>query len=166
MEEVERFSDPWDGYGLRAWRRPGKSRLLRRLSMQHPRVTPAERRGYFVLRDFFGEGVDRIGSLALEYAYQRLLVLDWSTRFRRLGFFTEEEIRSHARILGPPQESLLGHFWYGLNRGQSLKEIERSYLAQERGRRQKPQPRLLPRGGAVHSLGRGGAAIWRAHRMQ
>ena len=166
MEEIERFSDPWDGVGLRAWRHPKKSRLLRRLRRQHPRATLAERRGYYVLRDFFGEVVDRIGSLALEYAYQRLLVLDWSTRFRQLGFFTEEEIRSHARVYGPPQESLLGHFWYGLIRDESLGEIERLCFSRERRPRQEGKPRLLPQYGVLRTLGRGKAAACQFRTIQ
>ena len=131
MKELDRFTDPDDWYGLRSWRYPKKSRLLGRLMKLHPRKTIPPRRGFNLLRDFFGEVIERTGSLELEYAYQRLLTLDWLSGFGVLKFFSEEEIRSHALLYGPPSESVLGHFWYGLLEREAPGDIERIYLRRE-----------------------------------
>src|SRR5258706_16430002 len=127
MEELGRFTDPWDGYGLRSWRKPGSNRLIARLKKIHPRPTIPWRRGFLVLRELLGEKIDRVDPLDLNYAYQRLLVIDWATGFKYLGFLTEAEIRDYALLSGPPQDSVLGHFWYGLLGGETPREIDRIY---------------------------------------
>lgn len=124
MDELDRFTNPWDSYGLRAWRNPAKSLLIRRLKVISPRKSIPCRRGFFILRHLLGEELDRVGPLELSYAYQRLLIVDWSTRFQALGFFNESEIRAYALLYGPPQDSTLGHFWYGLLGGEDLKDVE------------------------------------------
>jgi hypothetical protein len=131
MDELCRFTDPWDAYGLRCWRQPGKSRLIGRLRKMRPRDTIPWRRGYLILRGLLGEGLDRVDPLETGYAYHRLLVLDWSTGFRELGYFTETEIRDYALLYGPPQDSVLGHYWYGLLGGETPREIERIYRRQQ-----------------------------------
>jgi hypothetical protein len=60
------------------------------------------------------------------------MVLDWSTNFGVLGWFKEEEIREHSLLYGPPEDSILGHFWYGLLGGEKLADIERLFLRRER----------------------------------
>jgi hypothetical protein len=138
MDELSRFTDPWDAIGLRVWRKPERSRLIARLKRIPPRQTIPWRRGYLILRELFGEDYDDRESLELSYAYQRLLVLDWMTGFRVLGFFNEAEVRDYAALAGPPQDSILGHFWYGLLGGESPQEIETIYrrrVAVEKRRR-------------------------------
>jgi hypothetical protein len=130
MDEVNRFVDPWDAYGLRAWRYGARSRLIARLKNIPAKKTIPWRRGFFILRDLLGEDLDRVDSLELSYAFQRLLVLDWLTGFKALGFFTEGEIRDYALLCAPPQDSVLGHFWYGLLAGESPRDIERVYRRQ------------------------------------
>lgn len=125
MDEITRFADPYDTVGLRAWKTPGRSRLLRRLKALTPRPTVPGRRGYYLLRDLLGDGVEELPSLEMEYCYQRLLLLDWTTEFRELGFFTEEEIRAHAVLYGPPTDSAIGHYWYGLLGREDRREIDR-----------------------------------------
>jgi hypothetical protein len=138
MDELLCFVDPWNSIGLRIWRRPERNRLVQRLKKIRPRKTIPWRRGYLVLRELFGEKLDEQDTLAIGYAYQRLLAMDWVTGFRCLGFFTEEEVRDYALLAGPPQDSILGHFWYGLLGGETPREIERIYrrlVAAERRRR-------------------------------
>ena len=127
MTEIDRFTDPWDFYGLRAYRRPERSRLLNRLRKIPRRDTIPARRGLLILRELLGEGFDRLGALEAGFAYQRLLVIEWSTGFKHLGFFSEAEIRDYALLDGPPQDSPLGHFWYGLLGGETFHEIEKIY---------------------------------------
>ena len=134
MDELSRFADPWNGYGLRAWRQPGRSRLIARLKKIAPRGPIPWRRGFLILRELLGEKLDQVDSLDVGYAYQRLLILDWLTDFKDLGFFTEAEIREYALLSGPPQDSILGHFWSGLLGGEPPREIERIY------RRQRERP--------------------------
>ena len=130
MEELERFTDPLDSYGLRVWRNSDRSRLIARLKKIKPRDTIPWRRGYLNLRELLGEEFDRADPLDQCYAYHRLLILDWLTGFKHLGFFTEQEVRYYALISGPPQDSILGHFWYGLLGGEAPGEIERIYRRQ------------------------------------
>ena len=127
MDELSRFTDPWDAYGLRAWRNPGRSRLIARLKKIRPRDTIPCRRGFLILRELLGEEIDHTDPLDLSYAYKRLLVIEWSTDFKHLKFFTESEVRDYALHFGPPQDSVLGHFWYGLKGGEHPREIERIY---------------------------------------
>jgi len=127
MDELSRFTDPWESYGLRVWRQPARSRLIARLKKITPRDTIPWRRGFLVLRELLGEEIDRVEPLELGYAYQRLLVLDWLTGFQALGFFTEAEVRDYALLSGPPQDSILGHFWYGLLGGEAPRDIEKIY---------------------------------------
>jgi hypothetical protein len=127
MDELGRFSDPWDWYGLRSYRRPRSSRLIARLKKIRPRDTIPFRRGFLILRELLGEALDHVEPLELSYAYQRLLVIDWSTGFGSLGFFSEPEVRSYALLYGPPQDSALGHFWYGLLGGEDPRQIELIY---------------------------------------
>jgi hypothetical protein len=127
MTEIDRFTDPWDCYGLRAYRKPARSRLLARLRRIRRRETIPARRGVLILRELLGEDFDRLGALEVGFAYQRLLVIEWSTGFSHLGFFTEAEVRDYALLHGPPQDSPLGHFWYGLLGGESFGEIETTY---------------------------------------
>lgn len=131
MDELSRFKDPWDPVGLCAWRQPARSRLIARLRKITPRDTIPWRRGFLILRELFGEKVDQVDALDLGYAYQRLLILDWATDFRLLGFFTEAEIREYALLSGPPQDSILGHFWCGLLGGELPRDIERIYRRQQ-----------------------------------
>jgi hypothetical protein len=128
MNELCRFTDPWDWIGLRGWRRPEKSRVYRRLGALQPRPTILGPRAFLLLRDLFGGPIDELPPLETEYAVQRLMVLDWSTGFKVLKFFTEEEVRDHSRLYGPPVDSVLGHFWYGLLGGETSSEIERILL--------------------------------------
>ncbi len=130
MDEFSRFTDPWDSYGLRAWRKPERSRLLARLKKVQPRLTVPWRRGFLILRELLGEAIDWADPLDQSYAYQRLLVLDMATGFKVLGFFTEAEVRDYALLSAPPQDSILGHFWYGLLGGESPGEIEKIYWRQ------------------------------------
>ena len=125
MDELSRWTDPWNAYGLRVWRQPARSRLIARLKKIPPRMTIPWRRGFFILWQLLGERIEFLEPLELNYAYQRLLLLDWITGFQALGFFTEAEIREYALLSGPPQDSILGHFWYGLLGGESPREIER-----------------------------------------
>lgn len=130
MDEVNRFADPWDSYGLRAWRQPARSRLIGRLKKIKPRDTVPWRRGFLILRELLGEKYEWADPLELGYAYQRLLVLDWLTGFKVLGFFSEEEVRDYGLLCAPPQDSILGHFWYGLIGGEAPADIERIYRRQ------------------------------------
>lgn len=130
MDEIDRFSDPWNSYGLRAWRLGDRSRLIARLKKITARKTIPWRRGYLILRELLGEDLDRLDSLELSYAYQRLLVLDWLTNFKSLGFFTEAEVRDYGLLCAPPQDSILGHFWHGLMGGEAPADIERIYRRQ------------------------------------
>lgn len=130
MEELNRFTDPWDSYGLRVWRQPARSRLIARLKKIQPRTTIPWRRGFLILRELLGEDFERVDALEAAYAYQRLLVLDWLTGFKALGFFTEAEVRDYALLCAPPQDSILGHFWYGLLGGEAPRDIERIYRRQ------------------------------------
>jgi len=130
MDELGRWTDPWDAYGLRVWRQPARSRLISRLKKIPPRITIPWRRGFLILWQLLGERVEFVDPLELGYAYQRLLVIDWLTEFKELGFFTEAEIREYALLSGPPQDSVLGHFWYGLLGGESPRDIERIYRRQ------------------------------------
>ena len=125
MDELNRFSDPYDDFGLRAWHAPRKNRLLKRWAKLKLKPTIPTRRGFYLLQDYFGKPLDWLGALELEYAFQRLLILDWSTKFRFLGFFTEVEIRGHAQLNGPPEASVLGHYWYGLLGREDLRDVER-----------------------------------------
>jgi len=138
MNELDRFTDPYDWIGLRGWRHPERSRIFRRLKALKPRPTILGRRAFLLLRDLFGGPIDELPGLELEYAVQRLMVLDWSTGFEVLGFFTEEEVRDHSRLYGPPVESVLGHFWYGLLGHEEPRDIERVYL------RRREVPSLWP----------------------
>src|SRR5262245_21290905 len=130
MDELSRFADPWDSMGLRVWRQPARSRLIARLKKIAPRNTIPWRRGFLILRELLGEKIDQVDALDLGYAYQRLLVIDWLTDFKSLGFFTEAEIREYALLCGPPQDSILGHLWGGLLGGESPRQIERIYRRQ------------------------------------
>lgn len=65
MEEIARFSDPFDCYGLQAWKNPGRSRLLRRLKKLKPRPSIPPRRGYHLLRELLGEGMEGLLDLRL-----------------------------------------------------------------------------------------------------
>lgn len=130
MDELNRFTDPWNSIGLRVWRLGDRSRLIGRLKKIQPRATIPWRRGYLILRELLGEDLDRCDSLDVSYAYQRLLVLDWLTGFKALGFFTETEVRDYALLCGPPQDSILGHYWYGLLGGEAPQDIERIYRRQ------------------------------------
>lgn len=125
MSEIIRFTDPYDPYGLWALRRAEKSRLFGRLAKLRPPATIPWRRGYFILWKLWGAAIERLLVAELERAFQRLLVLDWMTKFEILGFFTEEEIRSYAVFAGPPEDSVLGHFWYGLLGREDLSDIEK-----------------------------------------
>lgn len=150
MDELSRFTDPWDAYGLRAWRTPHKSRLIARLKKIAPRNTIPWRRGFLILRELLGEKIDDVPALELGFAYQRLLALEWSTGFRVLGFFTEAEIRDYALLSGPPQDSILGHFWGGLLAGEPPREIERIYRRQVAALQQRRATRCLIGGIDLH----------------
>jgi hypothetical protein len=131
-DELARFSDPWDEIGLDSWRRPGESDLLARLKGTAPMDAPLEPRGLQVLARLWGDRVLALRWLESGYAIERLMVLDWMTGFRVLGFFTEEEIRGFAVLYGPPERSILGQFWYGLLGGESLADIERIFRRRAR----------------------------------
>jgi hypothetical protein len=130
MDELSRFSDPWDSIGLQTWRRPERSRLLARLKRIRPSPTIPWRRGFLILRELFGEKVERRDPLDVDYCFQRLLVLDWLSGFRALGFFNDAEVREYALLNAPPQDSILGHFWYGLLGGEEPRDIDRMYRRQ------------------------------------
>lgn len=134
MDEIKRWTDPWDGYGLRTWKHPRKSRLLERLRAILPVGATPERLGFHILRNLLGKGVEILPPLDYGYAYERLIVLDWSTRFKTLRFFDPQYVRTYARSYGPPAESVLGQYWYGLLGGEELLEIERRYLLEFRRR--------------------------------
>src|SRR5882762_5908035 len=96
MNELGRFADPWDWYGLRVWRHPERSRLVGRLRrIEVPSTIPCLR-GYAILRALLGEDVECAGYQDLSHAYQRLLLVEWLTSFRELGRFHEFEIRAYA----------------------------------------------------------------------
>jgi hypothetical protein len=144
MDEIERWTDPWDGYGLRAWRHPRKSRLLARLKAIRPVGATPDRLGFHILRNHLGQAVEELGPFEYGYAYERLIVLDWSTRFRVLKFFDPEHIRTYARSYGPPGGSILGHYWYGLLGGEELSEIERRHCLELRRRERALRLRFSP----------------------
>ena len=159
MDELHCFADPWNPIGLRIWRRPERSRLIQRLKKIRPRKTIPWRRGYLILRELFGERVDEQDTLELGYAYLRLLTIEWMTGFRCLRFFSESEVREYALLAGPPQDSVLAHYWYGLLGGESPREIERIYRRQvaalERRRANRcPLPRY--HGDLIHQVSRFG----------
>jgi hypothetical protein len=124
MTDFERFFNPEDAIGLRAWREPAMNRLFRRLGRILPRPTIPERRAIYILMALFGDRVLDLPSAVFHRGFERLMVLDWITGFRFLGFFTEKEVREHASLYSPPCLSKLGYFWHGLLQGESLATID------------------------------------------
>jgi hypothetical protein len=127
-DEFTRFFDPDDWLGLRTWACPDRSRLLRRLKKLVPRDTILDRRGMHLLRDYFGDRVLDLGFNTMSYGVMRLVAIDWVTDFQVLGFFRREEVEEYARVHGPPDQTVLSHFWYGLKGGDRPGEIERILL--------------------------------------
>jgi hypothetical protein len=124
MTDFDRFFDPEDAIGLRAWREPGMNRLFRRLAKIAPRPTIPERRAVYILMELFGDRVLDLPTKVFARGFERLMVLDWITGFRFLAFFTEKEVREHALLYEPPCLSKLGHFWHGLLQGESPSAID------------------------------------------